>query len=209
METDLSPEAIELKSKVIRQLLTFGFKYEECSLKPPYTEDKDAIRQLHSDRQKYVLLSNRNWILNNEDKIFGYFANGDEISPEAIEPELHEIRGTGWQSDLFRYATYLWSVPVSRGFGRSMRYLVMDKSNDKLMGIFGLTDPVIGLKDRDEWIGWTKEQKENRLWHVLDAYILGAVPPYSELLGAKLVASLTTSNEVRDAFRGNMKESPL
>jgi len=85
----------------------------------------------------------------------------------------------------------------------------MDKSNDKLMGIFGLTDPVIGLKDRDEWIGWTKEQKENRLWHVLDAYILGAVPPYSELLGAKLVASLTTSNEVRDAFRENMKESPL
>ncbi|HID29696.1 MAG TPA: DUF4338 domain-containing protein, partial [Desulfobacterales bacterium] len=58
------------------------------------------------------------------------------------------------------------------------------------------------------WIGWTKEQKENRLWHVLDAYILGAVPPYSELLGAKLVASLITSNEVRDDFREKYEGKP-
>lgn len=208
MEKDLSPEAIELKSKVISQLLNFGFKHEEGTLKPPSTSDKDAIRRLHSERRKYVLMSNRNWILKNEDKVFGYFATGDDISPEAIEPELYAIRGTGWQSDLFRYATYLWSVPVSRGFGRSMRYLVMDKNNDKLIGIFGLTDPIIGLKDRDEWIGWTKEQKENRLWHVLDACILGAVPPYSTLLGAKLVASLTTSNEVRDDFREKYEGKP-
>lgn len=35
----------------------------------------------------------------------------------------------------------------------------------------------------------------------MDAYVLGAVPPYSCLLGGKLVALLTTSDEVREVFR--------
>jgi predicted DNA-binding transcriptional regulator AlpA len=35
----------------------------------------------------------------------------------------------------------------------------------------------------------------------MDAYVLGAVPPYSFLLGGKLIALLVCSNEVRDAFR--------
>ena len=208
MEAYLGPEAIELRNKVINQLLSFGFKYDEGCLSPPSTSDKDAVRRLHSERRTYILMSNRDWILKNENKVFKYFADGNEVSPEAIEPVLIEIGNSRLHSDLFRYATYLWSIPVSRGFGRSMRYLVMDKSNEKLIGIFGLTDPVIGLKDRDEWIGWTKEQKENRLWHVLDSYILGAVPPYSDLLGAKLVASLITSNEVRSDFRKKYEGKP-
>jgi hypothetical protein len=35
----------------------------------------------------------------------------------------------------------------------------------------------------------------------MDAFILGAVPPYSSLLCGKLVAMLVASNEVRDAFK--------
>jgi hypothetical protein len=36
---------------------------------------------------------------------------------------------------------------------------------------------------------------------VVDAFVLGAVPPYAGLLGGKLVAMLAISNEVREAFR--------
>ena len=53
------------------------------------------------------------------------------------------------EGDLFRAATLLWSVPVSRGYGRRMRYLVMDESNNKLIGLFALGDPVFNLKSRD------------------------------------------------------------
>jgi hypothetical protein len=77
----------------------------------------------------------------------------------------------------------------------------MDEHNDKLMGIFGLTDPVFNLKSRDEWIGWSTKEREERLKQVMDAYILGAVPPYNDLLGGKLVASLACSNEVRHDIR--------
>ncbi len=34
-----------------------------------------------------------------------------------------------------------------------MRYLVYDRNNDKLIGIFALTDPVFNLRVRDAWIG--------------------------------------------------------
>jgi hypothetical protein len=217
MNTDFSSEANELKDKIISHLLSFGFtrcsessasRDEASRLCPPKPADKAQIRRLHAPRREFVLSSNRSWIEKHEGKVLKYFANGVDIKPEAIAPQLIEIRGSGWQNDLFRYATYLWSIPVSRGFGRSMRYLVMDKNNNKLLGIFGLTDPVIGLKTRDTWIGWTKAQKEDRLWHVLDAYILGAVPPYTSLLGAKLVASILTCNEVREDFRRKYEGKP-
>jgi predicted DNA-binding transcriptional regulator AlpA len=82
-----------------------------------------------------------------------------------------------------------------------LRFLVFDESNDKLIGLFGLGDPVYAMQARDKWIGWDKQTKGERLYHVMDAYVLGAVPPYSFLLGGKLVAMLVCSNEVRSAFR--------
>jgi hypothetical protein len=102
---------------------------------------------------------------------------------------------------LFRLASLWWSVPVSRGFGRRFRILVFDKSNNKLIGLLGLTDPVFNLRVRDSWIGWDVRDREQRLAHVMDAYVLGAVPPYNQLLGAKLMALIATSDFVRGIFR--------
>jgi hypothetical protein len=78
--------------------------------------------------------------------------------------------------------------------------LVVDNQNDKLIGLFGLGDPVFSLAARDRWIGWDKEARRMRLSYLMDAFVLGAVPPYSHLLCGKLVAMLVTSNEVRHAF---------
>src|SRR6201999_4406837 len=82
-----------------------------------------------------------------------------------------------------------------------LRFLVMDESNAKLIGLIGLGDPVFAMRARDEWIGWDSEAKRKNLWHLMDAYVLGAVPPYSNLICGKLVAMLALSNEVRAAFR--------
>ena len=79
--------------------------------------------------------------------------------------------------------------------------MIYDDSNDKLIGIFGLGDPVFGLGPRDHWIKWGSEAKKKRLQCVMDLFVLGAVPPYSHLLCGKLVAMLATSLPVREAFR--------
>lgn len=101
---------------------------------------------------------------------------------------------------LFRLACLWWSVPVSRGFGRRFRVLVFDRANSKLIGLLGITDPVFNLRARDSYIGWSAAQREKRLVHVMDAFVLGAVPPYNKLLGAKLIALLARSDFIRGVF---------
>jgi uncharacterized protein DUF4338 len=71
-----------------------------------------------------------------------------------------------------------------------------------------MTDPVFNLRTRDEWIGWDVRDREKRLACVMDAYVLGAVPPYNQLLGAKLMALLASSDYIRSVFNkkyGNVR----
>lgn len=94
-----------------------------------------------------------------------------------------------------------WSIPISAGYGRRLRYIVQNENDKSIMGIIGLDDPVYALKNRDNFIGWSTEQRKNRLKHVMDAFVLGAIPPYSMVLGGKLIASLVTSPEIRHDFK--------
>ena len=77
-------------------------------------------------------------------------------------------------------ASLTWSVPVSNGFGRRLRYLVWDESNGKLMGLIAIGDPVFNLAARDKLIGWTSKDRNSRLVNIMDAYVLGAIPPYNQ-----------------------------
>src|SRR5271155_3375664 len=144
----LSPAS--LKRKIYRELKDSGFKFERNAIIPPDSQDKSALRRVHKPALDHLLAENKKWILENEKQFLESFADGDEINPEEISPKLVLIeKDNAENSGLFRYASYLWSVPLSRGFGRRLRYLVKDRSNGKLIGIIGLTDPVIGLKVRD------------------------------------------------------------
>ncbi|WFU16456.1 Druantia anti-phage system protein DruA [Bradyrhizobium sp. CB3481] len=144
--------------------------------------------------------SNRAFVQRVYPKLKQYFAEGKDIDPERIAPELELIKSHTWQSDLFRLASLSWSVPVSNGFGRRLRYLVWDRSNGKLMGIIAIGDPVFNLKARDDLFKWCVADRGKRLVNMLDAYVLGSIPPYNMLLGGKLVSCLVRSREVRDDF---------
>ena len=129
-----------------------------------------------------------------------HFADGADVQPAAVKPVLQRVLSGTWEADLFRLASLTWSVPVSSGFGRRIRYLVWDESNEKLIGLAAIGDPVYNLGVRDELIGWTVTDRARRLVNVMDAYVLGAIPPYNLLLGGKLVACLLRSREVYDDF---------
>jgi hypothetical protein len=197
----------ELRQKLIDTLLRQGFTLADGQLVPPDPSCKDNIRQLYAHLRKEKLQEAGSWLLSVEEKVLSYFANGPEVDVERIRPRL-ELVDTKFKADLFRYASLLWSVPVSAGYGRRMRFLVFDEHNNKLIGLFALGDPVYNLRVRDQWIGWGVSEKNERLYHVMDAYVLGAVPPYSYLLGGKLVALLTASDGVRDMFRERYTRQP-
>ena len=161
---------------------------------------KQKIRDLHSAQRNDILKHRQSFVASQGPALIKHFATGRDVNPDAIAPEIVEVKSESLDSRLFRFASLLWSVPVSQGFGRRLRFLVRDRQNGKLIGIFALGDPVFNLSARDNWIGWNHEDRSDRLVHVMDAYVVGAVPPYSQLIGGKLVASLMTSQEVKRTY---------
>ena len=162
--------------------------------------DKQYLRRVNSLAVRYCIAKAENSLRRQEDALLTFIADGTDVDPEGIRPRLVLVRAGSTEEKLFRYATLHWSIPVSAGYGRRMRFLVLDESNGKLIGLFGLGDPVYSIRNRDTYVGWNKETKATNLYHVMDAYVLGAVPPYSSLLCGKLVALLALSNEVRARF---------
>lgn len=165
-------------------------------------DSKQIIRDAYQFKRAVRSDAERKFINKHSARLLEYFAEGKEVKPNLIAPKLVPVeKPESLEGRLFRFATLLWSVPVSRGYGRRLRYLVVDSQNNKLMGIFALGDPVLNMKARDAEIGWDVQDRMQRLYHVMDAYVLGAVPPYNDLLVGKLIALATTTNEVRKQFR--------
>jgi hypothetical protein len=156
---------------------------------------------MHSAQRAAKLESEAAFVAEQWPRLRCHFAAGVDVVPADITPELELVEADTWQSRLFRLAALTWSVPVSQGYGRRMRFLVWDRSNNKLIGLIALGDPVFNLSVRDKYIGWNSEDRKLRLVGMLDAFVLGSMPPYNRLLGGKLVASLIRSVEVRDMFR--------
>lgn len=163
-------------------------------------EGKEIVRSLHRGQRRERLLAAQTLLRRRLPDAIGCFADGTEIDPARIKFRLIRVSSDTPEAHLFRIATLTWSVPVSPGFGRRMRYLVWDDGHDRLAGVIALGDPVYNMSVRDKLIGWTVHDRAQRLVGMLDAYVLGAVPPYSMLLGGKAVACLIRSQEVYDDF---------
>lgn len=196
---DMSPA--ELREKVIRSLRAQGFRVRNGSVLPPKGLSKRRIRELHEIAVEHRIERARDGLFRVENDLLRHIASGHEVSPSRMSPRLVEVQPGSEDELLFRYASLHWSIPVSSGYGRRLRFLVVDENNGKLVGLIGLGDPVFALAPRDEWIGWTLSDRKKRLGNVMDAFVLGAVPPYSFLLCGKLVAMLAASDTVRDAFK--------
>jgi hypothetical protein len=193
--------ARQLRRAIIDSLREQGFVIDGSRSLPPELLDKQQVRDLHRPAVAHRLGKARRRLERYEDELLGRWAEGSSVVPELISPKLVEVRRGSREELLFRYATLHWSIPVSSGYGRRIRFLVLDDQNDKLIGVIGLGDPVYSLGARDAWIGWSETSRREQLSSVMDAFVLGAVPPYSYLLCGKLLAMLAVSNHVRDAFR--------
>jgi hypothetical protein len=195
-------EAARLRARVEGHLTSLGFQISNGCLLMPVAQDKDQLRALHADAAETLRHRSRGSLARHEDRFVDRLAHGTEIVPERIRPALVPIVDRrSFDGLLWRWCSLHWSIPVSSGYGRRMRFLVVDRGHDdNVIGLIGLADPVYALGCRDAEIGWNREWRKERLFSVMDAFVLGAVPPYNALCAGKLVALLATSSEIRDAF---------
>ena len=190
-----------IRFKLKQHFMALGFTFGEDGTLQLAGATKDAIRSVHEAQRIERLQENDQFLKSQAKQLIDSFADGVDVQPEAINPRLQLVEAGTRESDLFRMASLLWSIPVSRGYGRRLRFLVWDRTNSKLIGLLALGDPSFNLAARDSLVGWSSTDRKQRLVHVMDAFVLGAVPPYSDLLGGKLIACLARSREVVSYFR--------
>jgi Domain of unknown function (DUF4338) len=197
----LSAAARRLRGRLLRLLRNQGFDFDRDLQLRAVSQSKKQIRKIHSHFREDRLSDERSFVRAWYPEISKYFASGAEVDPLKVDPYPVVVEDNEEHAALFRLASLWWSIPVSRGYGRRFRILIFDRSNGKLFGLLALADPVFNLRTRDAWIGWNVHTRERNLVHVMDAYVLGAVPPYNRLLGAKFVSLLAASDFIRDVFK--------
>jgi hypothetical protein len=194
MTSKQSSQKVTAKDLRRKILLHFGRVEKSAS-----EGTKDYLRSLHEPAVKAELLKSRSWIEVNYPKYSTYFANGVDVIPEKIKPTLIEVANEYW-AGLFRLARLTWSLPFTRGYGRRLKFLLLDEANEKLIGVLGLQSPPLDFPVRDRLFNYPAGRKIELVNQTMDIYTLGAIPPYNRLLGGKLVALAAASDEIRKAY---------
>lgn len=191
-ERGLEEEAEELESEIRAELLSLTHVVAH--------DEKTNNRNAHLAARIASLSKHREWLEKNWPKYSECFAYPWEVDPDAISPRL-ELVERQRQHDLFRIARLTWSLPYSRGYGRRLDYLLWDDYNGKLIGVLGLQSAPISFPARDKKFNIPYEQKIELVNQTMDAYTLGALPPYRELLAGKLLVLAAASRDIREDYQ--------
>ena len=150
----LASREANLKRRVRAHLKGLGFrKAKDGTLVPP-AWDKVSYRAIHGHQRAEKLEKNREWLKGKVESLSHYFASGVDVDVYRIRPRLELVAKETWQSDLFRLAGLYWQIPISEGYGRRLRFLICDDSNQKLIGLLALGDAVFTLRARDAFVRW-------------------------------------------------------
>jgi len=165
-------------------------------------DTKERIIELLKERKRQEMKKKREKILKMEEKYLDYldltavdFPNVNVILKLCEDEKSKEL----WNYHRTVVSTHPWTGYV----GRQMRYLVMDKKTNKILGIIGLGSDILPLKKRNEYchIG-SIMQKENstKIQHFMNMFVCVSTYPFGMFTGGKLIALLSVSNKIYKDF---------
>jgi hypothetical protein len=201
-----------VKLLILRDLNNLGWNIEfgkkKIEIVPPETYDKETIKQAMAVKRAEIINHNREWIKKHIAIARANLADGNQVLCSKIDP-IFEVCETQKQKDLFRIFRYYWSSPYSDYVGRRIKLIIRDNAlpNKPVIGIAALGSPIIHIPERDSFIGWDKNTRTKNLIYTMDAFVIGALPPYNYLLGGKLISLLLASNEVRKIYYEKYKDT--
>lgn len=205
-----SPEE-KVKMLIFRDLLRLGWQVtnqsNKVSITPPAVYNKEVIRASMEIKRQEQIQKYSDWIDNHLPLVKDNLAKGVDVIQSKIEP-IVEVCETDEQFELFRACRFYWSSPYSDYVGRRIKLLIRDASlpSHPLIGIAALGSSIIHIPERDLWIGWDTKTRTQNLVYTMDAYVIGAMPPYNYLLGGKLISAILASNEIRKLFSRKYKD---
>ncbi len=189
----------ELKDKVIKYLEFQGFLFENNKFHLDHIESNK--KKVHVTSRAERIVSSLSFINSKTELIKEYLIDSNQLEPLKISPRIIEVKPNTKYADIFRWWNLVWwSLPFEKSYGRQMRFIIWDDYHNSPIGLIGLQSPILNWKVRDKYLGIKKENKDFWVNQSLSAQRIGALPPYNNFLGGKLVSSLITTNKIIETF---------
>jgi len=132
--------------------------------------------------------------------------NNVEQTLQEIDNLQPRVYAAGDQSEWNFFRRMISTMEYNSNVGRCRKYWVMDDVTEKILGVISLGSDVPSLAVRDQYIGWTHDNrfKDGKLRNVaIGTSIVPTQPLGFNFLGGKLIASLATSSTVREDWEAH------
>lgn len=195
-----------LKYEVTKVLRKQGYRVKPNGVFVLRQDTKEAKRKVHDLAKAERITKREDFIFEKKGLAERHLVNGKNLEIKKISPQIIEVEAGTEQEDLFKWWNLIWwSVPYERGYGRQMRFIIWDKYHNTPIGLIGLQSPILSWSVRDDYLGISPETRDYWVNQSLSAQRIGALPPYNDILGGKLVALLMTSDVIRNKFHNKYK----
>lgn len=200
---NIQPRAAQLRSEMTDILTRQGFSVRSGSVELPdgSTLSREQKRDVHAIAKTEKLHKHKDFLLRNLPIVQRYMIDGMNVDAKKIQPSIRLVESGSEDEIIFKWWNLAWwSLPYERAYGRQLRFIVWDDYHDAPMGLIGLQSPILSWRARDKYLGIAYEDRDYWVNQSMSAQRLGALPPYNDLLGGKLVGMMLTSDTVRKAF---------
>jgi hypothetical protein len=124
---------------------------------------------------------------------------------EEMSPTI-EVVTSSTESDWLMLRLFCHTMEFSQTPGRFLKLIVHDGSDEKrLLGGISISSDVIAITDRDNYIGWTSDDRlkgDKKINNsAIGSCIMSTQPFGYNFLGGKLCASLVTTDVVRNVWK--------
>ena len=126
---------------------------------------------------------------------------------ENLNPTIVHVRpGSPLENDWLLLRVFCHTMEYAQTPGRFIKLLITDGNEDcpRYLGAVSISSDVIVITDRDNYIGWTADNKlkDKRLVHsAIGSCIMSTQPFGYNFLGGKLVAALITTSKTREIWK--------
>jgi len=132
---------------------------------------------------------------------------------EALQPTINYLDTSNEQlmNAWLMLRVFVSSMRFDQNPGRMLKFLITDKVTGKYLGLSSISSDVISMAARDKWIGWSREVRINQgklKNSAIGTCIVPMQPLGYNMLGGKLIASILTTKNVREAWQ-SVTDNPL
>ena len=214
-----APDTETLKEAVVKDLsYVSSMDVKEYTLYQKWCEVKDRYPTVETNSffdDKPAMLKPEQGVVIQEVKNNFWLPEDPEEYLE-LQPELIWTDGADVQSHTNAKGSEIWNalrtflstMKNNSNIGRNLNFLIRDKVTKKYLGVTCMSSDFLDLTPRDEYIGWDREAKTQRMINhtCIGSTIVPIQPLGYNLVGGKLLALLCLSKTVEDTWEYQYKD---